>query len=393
MKGLPSRASFRDRRHFLIAIGSELAAPALRIAARSLSRGAPTLPREWRRALIVGHAHIGDVLCQTVSLDSLARELPDCRFDYLTSPIAAEVLMGNPALESVLPWVTAFSLQSVEPKHLVALRAAKYDAILCTNVVRHQEALRLALALRIPNRVAFVHRGLSGLVTLAVQLPHPMTPAAQSRAMAAVITGVRDTSELRPRVFLSESDVTQAAAEWIRLGLGTDELVVACSVTTRQEIGRLPTAFFASVLQSLHRIAPQARIVLTGSRDDASILKSMARTLGNHVVVSAGTLTLRGFAAFLARCSIHFCMDSGPRHLANAVGIPVVFARNLAVRAAEAGAYCRTELDVMPDGDYLTRDRIRQILSEIDPDAVAAAILRRSRQTHAEREAERIIPE
>jgi ADP-heptose:LPS heptosyltransferase len=209
-----------------------------------------------------------------------------------------------------------------------------------------------------------------------------MTPPAQSRVMAEAITGVRDESELRPRLFLSASDVSHGSAEWNRLELGTDELVVACSVTTRQSIGKIPTDFFASVLRSLHHLAPNARIVLTGSRDDAPVLERMATSLGEHVSISAGSLTLRGFAAFLARCSVHFCMDSGPRHLANAVGTPVVFTRNLAVREAEAGAYCPTELDVMPAADYLTSDEISQVLAQLDPNAVAATIIQRSRRGH-----------
>ncbi|HEY7898208.1 MAG TPA: glycosyltransferase family 9 protein [Gemmatimonadaceae bacterium] len=379
MSSFPSRANFRDRRHYVLAVGSELVAPALRIVARRLSRGAPTDPQTWRRALIVGHGHIGDVLCQTVSLDSLARGLPECRFDYLTTPLAAEVLVGNPAITHILPWNSDSRPNAITADNVLKLRAFSYDAILCTNVVRHQEALRLAFELRIPNRVAFVHRGLSGLVTLPVHLAAPTTPAAQSRLMAEAITGQRDMSETRPRVFPSANDVAHADAEWVRLGLKTGDFVVICSATTRQRIGNVPREFFESVLSSVQRIAPHAKIVLTGSGDDAPVLNAMATALGNGVVVSAGNLSLLGFAALLSRCSVHFCMDSGPRHLANAVGTPVVFTRNLAVRASEAGAYCPTEIDVMPDASYLRPDQIAVMLSTLDRPEIAATIVRYAR--------------
>ena len=379
MKQFPSRASFRDTSHFILAVASELAAPLLRLAARSVSRGGASAPSEWRRALIVGHGHIGDVLCQTVSLGALASGLDKCQFDYLTTPLAAEVLSGNPAITRILPWNTDARPDAVESEHFDMLRATQYDAIICTNVVRHQEALRLALRLRIPNRVAFVHRGLSGLVTLPVRLEGPSNPAAQSRAMAGAITGVRDESELRPRIYLSADDVALARAEWERLGLTPQETVVTCSVTTRQLIGRIPPEFFARVLRALLHMAPATRIVLTGSRDDAPVLDELARTLGSGVAVSAGRLTIRGLAAFLARGNLHFCMDSGPRHIANAAGTPVVFTRNLAVRAAEAGSYCATEFDAMPHGDYLTPSEIRDVLAGIAPEAVARCILDRLR--------------
>jgi ADP-heptose:LPS heptosyltransferase len=376
MTPLPARAHFRDRRNFAMAVGSELAAPALRLIARSLSRGGPTSPREWRRALIVGHGHIGDVLCQTVSLDALANRLPGCQFDYLTTSLAAEVLSGNSAIERVLPWNIGSRPTSLAHDHIRALRKADYDAILCTNVVRHQDALRLALSLRIPNRVAFVHRGLSGLVTLPVRLQYPMTPPAQSRAMVETITGASDNSELRPRVFLSDANIAEGASEWNRLGFGRDELVVACAVTTRQRIGTVPPEFFTNVLRALRSRAPDARIVLTGSGDDLPILNGIAESIGAPIAVSAGRTGLMAFASFLSRCNALFCMDSGPRHLANAVGTPVVFTRNPAVRAAEAGAYCATEVDLVPPGDFLAAGEARRMIDRISTEDAAATILR-----------------
>lgn len=380
MSNLPSRAHFRDRRHYILAVGSELVAPALRVVARGLSRGGPTDADTWRRALIIGHGHIGDVLCQTVSLDSLTHGLPECRFDYLTTPLAAQVLTGNPAITRILPWNKDSRPSALAAAHVSKLRAFNYDAILCTNVVRHQEALRLAFELRIPNRVAFVHRGLSGLVTLPVHVAAPMTPAAQSRVMAEAITGQRDGSALRPHVFPSAADVADADAEWTRLGLKTGDFVVACSATTRQQIGNVPREFFEDVLASVQQIAPQAKIVLTGSEADAPVLNAMATKLGKGIGVSAGALSLLGFASLLSRCSVHFCMDSGPRHLANAVGTPVVFTRNLAVRASEAGTYCPTEIDVMPDADYLLPGEIVEMLSTIDRPQIAFTIMRHARR-------------
>ncbi|MFI5239371.1 MAG: glycosyltransferase family 9 protein [Gemmatimonadales bacterium] len=379
MTRLPAREHFRDVRHYALAVASEMLAPALRVVARGLSRGAPTAPAAWRRVLIVGHGHIGDVLCQTVSLDALARGLPDCRFDYLTTPLAAQVLEGNPAIAHIRPWNTDARPSSLSAEHTAALRFASYDAILCTNVVRHNEALQLALRLGIPNRVAFVHRGLSGLVTMPVRLDAPMTPAAQSRVMAATITPTPDDSELRPHVFLSGADVAEAEREWTRLELGSENMVIACSATTRQRIGNIPHGFFSDVLAGVQRMAPGAKIVLAGSVDDAPTLNTMARALGNTVAVSAGRLSLRGFATFLARCNVHFCMDSGPRHIANAVGTPVAFTRNLAVRAAEAGVYCPSEIDVMPGGDYLSPDAVARMIAKLDRTAIAEIIVKHAR--------------
>ena len=184
--------------------------------------------------------------------------------------------------------------------------------------------------------------------------------------MAEAITGRRDDSELRPRMFLSNLDVAEAESERHRLGLDADEPTVACAVTTRQQIGKVPSEFFSNILQVLQDRSPNVRIVLTGSATDEPILSDIAAKLGPRVAVSAGVLSLPGFAAFLRKSSVLFCMDSGPRHIANAVGTPVVFTRNLAVRGTEAGAYCTTEIDLMPVADFLTRPEADKVLDGID---------------------------
>lgn len=375
MSPLPARANFRDLSHYLAAVGSELAGPLLRLAARSLSRGAPTPPSEWRRALIVGHGHIGDVLYQTVSLDSLARGLPNCEFDYLTTPLGGEVLAGNPALSGVLPWSDLPDACSVTEGHFPTLRNTEYDAIVCTNLVRHQDGLRLGLRLGIPNRVAFTHRGLSGLTTLPVRVVHPMTPAHQSRVMMQAITGAEDRSELRPHIFLNDDDRLCAEREWTRLGLLPSDSVLASSITTRQTLGGIKPQFFTRILAAVAERQPSMRIVLCGSAADEPALRAAATHFPGTIAISCGQMSLRTYAAFLARCKIFFGMDSGPRHLANAVGIPVVFVRNMAVRAAEAAAYCPTEIDIAPGGDFRAPKQIVASLAKIDSGEAAATIL------------------
>lgn len=372
---LPNRAHFRDRRHFAIAAVSEIVAPALRVAARAFSRGPATPPSQWRRALIVGHGHIGDALYQTISLSSLASGLPHCEFDYLTTPVAAEVLARNPALANVLPWDTATRPGELSTSHMDALRATQYDAIICTNLVRHQEGLLLGLRLGIPNRVAFTHRGLSGLATLPVRLPHPMTPGQQSRVMAEAITGVADTSELRPRLFPTQGDLAAAADEFERLRLSHAGAILACSLTTRQAVGQVPAEFFSRIISNVHDNDPSIQIVLCGSAEDEATLRYAASKISGDVAISSGRMSVLAYAAFMERCSAFFGMDSGPRHLANAAGVPVFFVRNMAVRASEAGSYCPGETDIAPAGEFLDEDQLMQRLNSIDATLVAALII------------------
>ena len=57
---------------------------------------------------------------------------------------------------------------------------------------------------------------------------------------------------------------------------------------------------------------------------------------------SAGSLGLRALSCFLSHFATVLTTDSGPRHIANAAGVPVVFVRNVWSNAVETGVYVDT---------------------------------------------------
>ncbi|HXA10329.1 MAG TPA: hypothetical protein VNW28_10120, partial [Chthoniobacterales bacterium] len=102
-------ATFRDRRNFALARWSELAAPLLKGAANVSCRGRPTPSSSWRRGVLIGADHIGDVLYNTASLPALAEAFPECEWHFLATPPASEVLANNPFIKSCVESLDALS--------------------------------------------------------------------------------------------------------------------------------------------------------------------------------------------------------------------------------------------------------------------------------------------
>ena len=373
------RRQFRDLSHYGLAVASEVVAPALRVLARAASRSGSVSPQQWRTGLILGNGHIGDVLYLTCSLDLLKRGLPRCDWSYLTTASAGAALAGNPSLAEVLPWSLDTDAQPLGQGRYGQLADRQFDVALCSDNVAHHRALLLALKLGIPNRVAFTRKGLSGLVTEGVQLTGAMSHPAAFRRMVEWITGVHDTSPLRPHIFPSISNTYAAECEWARMNMNDAEFVINCSVTTRQTIGDCPPGLFADILRRALDMAPRARVVLTGVAGDRSLLNSIALELGERAAVSAGVLPVLAYGALLRRCAVFIGTDSGSRHLANAAAIPVFFVRNMGTTAIETGAYCPTETDIAPPGEYLSPPAMRTALNDVDRDAVANALVAAAR--------------
>jgi heptosyltransferase-2 len=71
-------------------------------------------------------------------------------------------------------------------------------------------------------------------------------------------------------------------------------------------------------------IAPDARPVIVGSADDASLAAEIVAASAGAAVDATGKLTLLQSAALIARCSALVCNDSAPLHLASAMDTPTV---------------------------------------------------------------------
>ena len=339
---------FRSPRQLLCAHATEALAPMLRMGSR-LRTGSSTSPERWRKGLLIGANHIGDILYRTSSLTQLAKGFPGCTWDILAPEPAAQVLEGNPAVRKI----HHMEIPYYGSEDFMKLKQEQYDVAICYDSGSYSRPLLTATLLGIPNRVGYIHTGWSGLVTHPVSINYPQPFPAYFRDVVADLTRQETNWDLRPKVTLTERDYCEAAALWSKLKLADDRPILACFVTTRQPTGVWPLEKFRETLELLHSSTPY-QIVLCGAPQDKEILKSLQSFLSFPVGINAGQLGLRALIAFLSKCHVVLSTDSGPRHLANAAGVPVVFVRNPWFSRKEAGVYCpESEYDMAPDLEFV----------------------------------------
>lgn len=84
-----------------------------------------------------------------------------------------------------------------------------------------------------------------------------------------------------------------------------------------------PPDRFASVCDTV-QTASLARVLLLGGPAEASALAEITGAMRTEVTTLRGSLDARQLAALLAQADLFFCNDSGPMHVAAAVGTPVL---------------------------------------------------------------------
>ena len=361
--------SFRSRRQLMCAYATEAFAPILRMASRSFT-GASMPPKEWRKGLLVGANHIGDILYRSSSLRQLAKGLPECSWDILAPDPAAQVLEENPAIRRI----HRIEIPPYGSPDFKRLKMERYDVAICYDSGSYLRSVITAALLGIPSRVGYVHKGLSGLITHPINIDYPQAYPAYFRDLVSQITGLIPEWDLRPVILLKPEDELKAMAFLREIPDSGTIPLLACFITSRQPSGVWPLEKFRETLESLHASTP-VRVVLCGALEDRERLEALQASLSFPTIVNAGALGLRPLVAFLKHCRVVLSTDSGPRHLGNAAGVPVVYLRNLSSSATETGNYLDSEYDLAPKGEFFPPSEQNALLALIPPQEVADQLI------------------
>ena len=119
---------------------------------------------------------------------------------------------------------------------------------------------------------------------------------------------------LEPRLAVTAADVEEACAVVPDLGHNVVALHAGVGDSRRQ----WPPEKFAAVGDAL--AAAGAHVVVTGSAEEGPITQAVARAIRAPADDLSGRLSLGGLAGLLAGCRVVVSNDSGPLHIAEALG-------------------------------------------------------------------------
>lgn len=123
---------------------------------------------------------------------------------------------------------------------------------------------------------------------------------------------------IEPRIALTKADVDEAQ----RVVPEGPEPLVALHPGASDIGRRWPTEKFARVGDTLATVG--AKVVVTGTLEERELVEAVVEQMEAPAMGLVGKLSLGGLAGLLARCRVMVSNDTGPRHLAAAVGTATV---------------------------------------------------------------------
>lgn len=203
------------------------------------------------------------------------------------------------------------------------LRTRSFDAgLLLTN--SFSSALLFVMG-KIPERWGYAADGRGPLLTKRVARRAPGPDPHQVHYYLRLISGLGlKTRPPKIKLTLSTAE-TRAARERLR-GLGVRAgrpLVVIDPGASYGPAKRWLPERFAAAADKL-RARHKAEILLVGSSDETDLAEKVAAGMKKRPYVLTGRTTLRELLGLLGQAGLLLTNDSGPMHMANALGVPVV---------------------------------------------------------------------
>ena len=333
-----------------------------------------------RRVLIVLHGAIGDVVRALPLLGRMRRAWPDAHIAWAVEPKSSPILERHPWLNELIVYDRRRAPWSFAP-FLRKVRAGKFDLVV--DLQRHLKSGITSIVSGAGDRIGFSAANTKELNHLFSTRQIPEQPNMRLKLMqyqafgdalglpeAPIEFGLQASQEERNRALELLRDAPRPL-----LGV-----ILGSSWPSRIYFPSSVAQVITNLAHTSNGTAPLFPVLL-GGPDEARIADEVMRSLdGAPALNLAGKTSLRDLIAIFPECAVAFGPDSGPMHIAAAVGCPIVslWGSTAAERSAPWGnAEFVISSDIPCHPCYLRECPIgRECMWRIEPEAVAAMVRR-----------------
>ncbi len=267
---------------------------------------------------------IGDAVLALPALHALKSNHPRAELWVVADEWVKDLFLSGTPAEGVIGLPVDRSLKGLRAAAR-QLAPEGFDAgLLLTN--SFGSALVFALA-RIPERWGYGRDGRRFLLTRRVPYPSEEAAVHQAESYLRLVRGLgMKTPPASVRLEITAEEKKEARRRLESLGLKSSKknpLVVLNPGASYGPAKRWPADRFAR-LASLLQLKAGARVLITGSAEEAELAKTIAAAMKRPPAVLSGQTSLRQFLGILSQAQLFISNDSGPMHIANALAVPVV---------------------------------------------------------------------
>ena len=277
------------------------------------------------RILIFNVNWLGDVLFSTAVIRNIRRNFPDSFIACIIPARCCQVLKGNPNLDEII--IFDEKDRHKGPLGLLnfaaRLKERKFDLVF----LLHRSFTR-ALLVRmagIPQRIGYNVKRRGFLLTKRILQSHPDTMHRIDYYLNIIEQSGLKVEDRYPEFFIDELDREFVEKFLEKKSVRKGDYLIVLNPGGNWPQKRWPQEYWAELADRLIKEF-NAKVVITGSYNDRSRVDSIVGAMREKPVLACDLLNLKQLAALAEKTDIFITADTGPMHIANAVGTKLIIA-------------------------------------------------------------------
>ena len=256
-----------------------------------------------KRILVFSFSFIGDAVLSTAVIHPLRKHFPDAHITFLVGPRAVDLLATDPNIDATLVYDNRGEHAGWRGR-LQLVKALRHDTFdLVVN-------LRDSLTARCIGAEHWgIFRGESNRHAVTRYLE-----VLQKRGI--------DTADAHPRLQLTEDEQALAHCFLTEAGIPSDRLLIGIHPGGNWVYKLWDAGNYAHVANALVEKRNAAILLFAGPNERE--LQAQVANMMDVPPILVQAENLRHLAALISLCNVYIGNDTGPMHIAAAVGIPVV---------------------------------------------------------------------
>ena len=268
---------------------------------------------KYSNILLIKPGAIGDLILITPVIRALHEAYPDTSISLMVSDeVSASLFAFHPLVRKTIVYDRKGAHRS--PAAFFGLwrelRQDGYDLVI--NFQRSNLKAWFLVTAAFPARVLVYHKARNRVVHAVLNHLETLAPLGIDPARA----GTAPEMHVGPEADAHADDLFRSS------GLSGHQ-VIALNPGASHPVNRWSAENFALLADRL-MAGLGVRVVVVGGREDIPLADEIAAKAQEPIVNLAGEMTLLQLGAVLKRCAILISGDTGPMHMATAVGTPVV---------------------------------------------------------------------
>ncbi len=270
-----------------------------------------------KRFLVVNVNWLGDVVFSTPVFRAIKEQEPDCHLACLAVPRVKEVLDCCPFLDEVILYDERGKDRGLFPKLRLIwqLRAGKFDAVFLLH--RSWTRALLVFLAGIPRRVGYPDKGrwwlLTDRISRSLRLTH------RSDQYLKIIEDCGIVVKDRRYELNVDEKARMAVQSILRQYHITDQgRLIVIHPGGNWDLKRWLVVHYHDLISQL--VAESYSVILTGAENEQNLAQQIVQDMTSPPIVLTGKISLKETMALMQQAHLVISGDSGPLHLASAVG-------------------------------------------------------------------------